>query len=90
MDAEMLKEAINLAGGPEFVVAFYYDNSARTLFNREPFNMSMIQGNFVVTTDEDISGIQLKTYKPIETIQSILTVTDIKDRTKVDEHYLRN
>lgn len=90
MDAEMLKEAITLAGGPEFIAGLYYDNSGRTLFIEEPFQMSMIQGNFIVVEEEDIFGIKTKTYKPIETVQTILTVTNADDRRKIDIHYNRN
>lgn len=90
MDAEMLKEAITLAGGPEYIAGFYYDNSGRTLFNDRPFEMSMIQGNFIVVTGEDLYGVVTKTFKPIETIQTILAVTDVKDRRKIDAHYNRN
>lgn len=90
MDADMLKEAIALAGGPEFIAGVYYDNSGRTLFINKPFDMSMIQGNFLVIPDEDLTGIEIKTYKPIETIQTILTVTDAKNRSRLDTHYNRN
>lgn len=86
----MLKEAIQLAGGPDHIVAFVYDNAGRTLFVDEPFEMSMIQGNFIVIPDEDISGVCIKAYKPIETIQTIVTVDNLEERAKIDKHYIRN
>ena len=90
MDSNMLKQAISLAGGPQYVVGFVYDNTGRTLFIDEDFKMDMIKGEFLVIPEEDISGIEVLAYKPIETVQTIITIKNLEDKGKIDKHYFRN
>lgn len=90
MDSNMLKQAISLAGGPEYIVGFIYDNTGRTLFIDEDFDMSMIQGEFLVIPEEDISGIEVLAMKPIETVQTIMSVKNLEDKKRIDKHYFRN
>lgn len=90
MDAQTLRQAISIAGGPEFIVGFIYDNTGRTLFTQKPFELSMIEGEFIKVPGTDTQGTELITLKPIETIQSIICVKKADQRHLVDTFYLRS
>lgn len=90
MDSNMLKQAINLAGGPQYIIGFVYDNAGRTLFIDEDFRMDMIKDEFLVIPEEDISGIEVLAYKPIETIQTVISIKNLEDKKRIDKHYFRN
>lgn len=90
MDPNMLREAIRIAGGAEFIYGFIYDNTGRTIFKNEPFKESMIQGNFIVIEERDLYGSKVKVLKPIETIQTIIALTNKEDRELIDPHYQRS
>lgn len=92
MNAEMLRSAVAILGGPEFVFGFGFDNTGRVFFSTEtPFSFDMIQGEFLVLQEEALQdNIKTISLKPIETIQTIIGVNKSDDKDIIDKHYYRS
>jgi len=90
MNLETLMKIIKNAGGDEYIFGFIFDNIGRKLFIDEHFNLDkcLVPGTEVLKFKEsDHKGKTYYSYKPIELIQSIMTVEKVEDKKKLDRFY---
>lgn len=93
MDYTQLIQLIDANGGDDCVMAIIYDNTCRSIYSREkPFNRTEdIQNQFFIRNNEhDDRGVPFISYKPIETIQSVIFVADgdVSIKDKIDIRYI--
>lgn len=91
MNLEMLQAIIDDAGGEDNIYAFIFDNVSRHVFDKKPLRLTelLVPGTEVLKiVDQDPSKNPYTVYKPIEFIQTVITVDDASLKSKLLTRYV--
>lgn len=91
MNLEMLQAIIDDAGGEENIYAFIFDNVSRKVFDKTPLNLAeLLVPNTEILKFEDFdpSHNAYTVYKPVEYIQTVITVKDIALKNKLNNRFV--